>query len=218
MLLDLEAFRAVPLTREPFNYTVVTNAVPPAAASAIRADFPEIEDSGLLPVEATHPGPAFRQFIEDLKSEAVARAFSEKFGVDLVGRSQMITVRGRCARRDGRIHTDSNAKLVTVLFYFNESWEAGGGRLRLLRSGTDLNDMIAEVPPDGGTMIAFRRSDNSWHGHEPYEGVRRYVMMNWMTSDFAATREICRHRVSAVAKRASAWLKPTANRRGGAVA
>ena len=34
MLLDLEAFRAVPLTREPFNYTVVTNAVPPAAASA----------------------------------------------------------------------------------------------------------------------------------------------------------------------------------------
>ena len=78
--------------------------------------------------------------------------------------------------------------------------------------------MIAEVPPDGGTMIAFRRSDNSWHGHEPYEGVRRYVMMNWMTSDFAATREICRHRVSAVAKRASAWLKPTANRRGGAVA
>ena len=73
-----------------------------------------------------------------------------------------------------------------MLIYFNDPWEAQGGRLRLLRSPTDLNDMIGEVPPDAGTMIAFRRSDNSFHGHEPYEGVRRYVMINWMTSDFAA--------------------------------
>ena len=102
----------------------------------------------------------------------------------------MITVRGRCAAKDGRIHTDSETKLVTVLIYFNEPWEAKGGRLRLLRSPTDLNDMIGEVPPEAGTMIAFRRSDKSYHGHEPYEGVRRYVMINWMTSDFAAHARI----------------------------
>ena len=104
----------------------------------------------------------FRRLIDELKSEQTARAFSEKFGVNLVGRPQMITVRGRCAAKDGRIHTDTPTKLITVLIYFNEHWEANGGRLRLLRSPTDLDDMIGEVPPDLGTMIAFRRSDRSY--------------------------------------------------------
>jgi hypothetical protein len=120
----------------------------------------------------------------------------------------MITVRGRCAAKDGRIHTDTPTKLITVLIYFNDQWEASGGRLRLLRSPTDLDDVIGEVPPDLGTMIAFRRSDKSFHGHEPYEGVRRYVMINWMTNDFAAKRELLRHRVSARAKQALKLLKP----------
>ena len=113
----------------------------------------------------------------------------------------MITVRGRCQERDGRIHTDSECKLVTALRYFNETWEAAGGRLRRLRKPDDLQDMIAEVPPDSGTLIAFRRSDKSFHGHEPFVGVRRYVMINWMASSFAARRELLRHKISAVAKR-----------------
>ena len=209
-LIDLEAFRAAPLTRDPFTFTIVRQAIRPADAADIRADFPAIADSGLLPVEATTPGTRFSQLIEELQSDEVARAFSEKFDVDLTGRAQMITVRGRCSLRDGRIHTDTESKLITVLIYFNEPWEAKGGRLRLLRSPTDLNDMIGEVPPDAGTMIAFRRSDRSYHGHEPFEGVRRYVMINWMTSGFAAQRELFRHRLSARVKQAASLLKPAA--------
>ena len=76
--------------------------------------------------------------------------------------------------------------------------------------------MIGEVPPDSGTMIAFRRSDCSYHGHEPFEGVRRYVMINWMTSDFAAQRELFRHRLSAKVKQAAACLKPRPKKVGGA--
>jgi len=215
-LTDLEAFRAAPLTRDPFTFTIVRQAIRPADAAEIRADFPAIADSGLLPVEATRPGPRFSQLISELQSEQVARAFSEKFGVDLVGRAQMITVRGRCSARDGRIHTDTETKLITVLIYFNEAWEAKGGRLRLLRSPTDLNDMIGEVAPDAGTLIAFRRSDRSYHGHEPFEGVRRYVMVNWMTSGFAAQRELFRHRLSARVKRAAWLLRPAARQARGA--
>jgi hypothetical protein len=163
-LLDLEALRQAPLVREPFNFTVVKDAIRPVDAAAIRDDFPDIRDSGLLPVEATRYGPKFGRLIDELKSEQAARAFSEKFGVNLVSRPQMITVRGRCALRDGRIHTDTPTKLITVLIYFNDRWEARGGRLRLLRSPTDLGDMIGEAPPDSGTMIAFRRSDKSFHG------------------------------------------------------
>jgi hypothetical protein len=208
MLLNLEALRRAPLVREPFNFTVVKDLVRPADAAAVRADFPDIANCGLLPVEATRCGPWFAELIKELRSEETARAFSEKFGVNLVGRPQMITVRGRCAAKDGRIHTDSETKLITVLIYFNDPWEAKGGRLRLLRSATDLDDMIGEVPPECGTMVAFRRSDRSYHGHEPYEGVRRYVMVNWMTSDFAAQREMFRHRLSARAKQAFALFQP----------
>jgi SM-20-related protein len=200
-LLDLGAFDRATLTREPFWFTVVRDFVPSANAEAIRADFPKIAHPGLFPVEATSYGPSFGALIQELQSEAVARAFGEKFGIDLVGCPTMVTVRGRCQERDGRIHTDSTAKLVTALLYFNEPWEAHGGRLRLLRRADDLNDIIAEVPPDSGTLIAFRRSDCSFHGHEPFVGVRRYVMINWMATTFAAKRELLRHRISAGAKR-----------------
>ncbi len=206
--INLQALARAPLTREPFNFTVVPDLIAPSSAAAIRADFPAIADSGLLPVEATRPGPKFREFLDEIEGPEFARALGDKFGVDLAHRARMITVRGRCAAKDGRIHTDSRAKFVTVLIYFNDPWEAQGGRLRLLRSATDLSDTIAEVPPEAGTMIAFRRADNSFHGHEPYEGVRRYVMINWMTSDLAAARELMRHRLSAKVKQAASWLGP----------
>jgi len=201
MLLDLDSLANAPLARDPFLYTVVPNFIRPADATGIREDFPAIADPGLLPVEATAYGNRFGALIRELQSQAVARAFSEKFDIDLAGRPTMITVRGRCQAKDGRIHPDSEAKLVTALLYFNETWENQGGRLRLLRSATDLNDVIAEVPPDSGTLVAFKRSDCSYHGHEPYVGVRRYVMINWMASGFAAQRELMRHRLSAQVKR-----------------
>ena len=199
--LDLEAFRAEALTTEPFKYLVVKNFVHPEVAEEIVKDFPEIAYPGLLPVEATQFGPKFRALIEELTSPEVAKAFGEKFGVDLSDKPTMVTLRGRCQEKDGRIHTDSEAKLVTALLYFNEDWEAGGGRLRLLRGPEDLNDVIAEVPPNMGTLVAFKRSDKSFHGHEPYVGVRRYVMINWMANSFAAQREIMRHKISAQAKK-----------------
>lgn len=200
-LLDLDAFRAVPLATEPFKHLIVTDFLRPETAQSVRRDFPEIAYPGLLPVEATAPGPAFAALVKELTGPAVTAAFSEKFGVDLADRPTMVTLRGRAQEKDGRIHTDSAAKLVTALLYFNDGWEEQGGRLRLLRGPDDLSDMIAEVPPALGTLVAFKRSDNSYHGHEPFTGVRRYVMINWMTSGLSAQRELMRHKLSAQAKK-----------------
>ena len=69
-----------------------------------------------------------------------------------------------------------------------------------MRRHDDLNDFIAEISPNGGTFASFLRSDNSWHGHEPYTGERRYVMFNWMTTPAALERELSRHRFSAKVK------------------
>ena len=112
----------------------------------------------------------------------------------------MITARGRCGTRDGNIHTDAVTKIITVLIYMNPHWEEAGGCLRLLRSPTDIEDVLAEVPPVEGTLIAFRRSDNSYHGHKPFIGPRRVIQFNWVTDRGTVGREILRHR-------ASSWVK-----------
>jgi len=203
---DLAAFAATPLVAAPFDCLVVENFLDRAGLEAARADFPEITRAGLFPLSVLGYGPAFAALVDEIRSPAVTRAFSEKFGLDLSGHPIMITVRGRCREKDGRIHTDTETKVVTALLYLNEAWDRSAGRLRLLRGPDDLEDKIAEVPPNGGTLIAFRRADNSYHGHARYAGVRRYVMFNWMTSQAALTRELARHRLSARIKRRVPFL------------
>jgi hypothetical protein len=200
-LVDLAAFEAAPLTTSPFEYLIVRRFLLPGTDGALMRNFPDIDHAGLLPVEATRPGPLFHSLIEEMTGPAMTDAVSRKFGVDLTDHPTMVTVRGMCQERDGRIHTDSDTKVITALLYFNAEWEAEGGRLRLLRSATDLEDVIAEVPPLLGTLLIFRRSENSFHGHEPFIGIRRALMVNWMTNTFAAQRELMRHRLSAQAKK-----------------
>ena len=200
-LLDLDALARATLHRDPFDHLVVRDFIGEADLGAVLRDFPRIDDAGLLPVAATAYGPAFARLIAEIESAALSRAFSEKFGLALSPRQMMTTVRGQCDERDGRIHADSRSKLVTALLYLNEPWAAQGGRLRLLRGAEDIEDAVAEVPPDGGTLVAFRRTDRSFHGHTPYRGARRYVMFNWMADRAAARREILRHRLSAAMKR-----------------
>ena len=89
-------------------------------------------------------------------------------------------MRARARARDGQIHLDSKSKLVTVLIYMNGKWEADGGRLRLLNSPDNLDDMAMEVPPARGTLLAFLNTGNAWHGHKPFEGERRVIQLNWV--------------------------------------
>jgi SM-20-related protein len=166
--LRLEAFRATPLVKEPFEHLIVSGFIDPAALAAINADYPKISSSGSFPVDQVSFGPTFQTLLDELESDRFRDAFEQKFGIDLSGRPTVTTVRGRCDLSDGKIHTDSTSKIITVLIYMNETWDQPGGRLRLLRSATELNDIIVEVPPVAGTMLAFKRSHNSWHGHESF--------------------------------------------------
>lgn len=71
-------------------------------------------------------------------------------------------------------------KIVTALIYFNETWPHTGGRLRLLRGKRDVHDYAAEVEPAAGNLIAFRRSETSYHGFLPYAGERRSLQLYWV--------------------------------------
>ena len=199
--VDLEAFRAVPLTREPFQYLVVPGVVRPAARAKINLDYPRIAESGSFPAAQLSYGQAFREFLHELESDEFREAFEEKFDLDLAARPTTVTVRGQCSPKDGRIHTDTESKIITVLIYMNSGWEHSGGRLRLLRSATDLDDMILEIPPAEGTLLAFKRANNSWHGHKPFSGERRVIQFNWVTSERDRRVAMLRHQVSAPFKR-----------------
>jgi len=199
--MDLDAFRATPLTRTPFEFLMVPNFLNAEACTQINRDYPRIGESGSFPVAQLAFGPAFQQFLDELASDEFRAAFAEKFDADLTGRPHTITVRGRCSPRDGRIHTDTKSKILTILIYMNPAWEHAGGRLRLLKSDAGLDDPIMEVPPAAGTLLAFKRSENSWHGHMPFEGERRVIQFNWVTSEGDRRIAMLRHHLSAAVKR-----------------
>jgi hypothetical protein len=199
--LDMAVLQAAAVERAPFPYFIVPRFVRAEALDAIRADFPAIRHPGSFPLSTLEYGPAFAAFMDELQGAAMARAVGEKLGMDLTASPTMVTVRGRSRAADGKIHTDSRTKLVTVLIYMNDSWESPKGRLRLVRSETNLNDVIAEVPPEQGTLLVFRNDPNAWHGFEPFAGPRRVIQLNWVTDESVVRREQARHRLSAFFKR-----------------
>lgn len=199
-MLDLDALARTPLATEPFDHVYLPRFVAAAELPAIHRDFPRVTQAGSFPVDGLDAGPAFERLVAELRSPALHQAVCRTFGMDLDPQALMVTVRGLIGSRDGNIHTDSETKLVTMLVYLNLGWDHAGGRLRLLRSATDLEDYALEIPPVDGNMIMFRRSDRSYHGHHLAHEPRFLVQVNWMTSVEARDRELRRHG-------RSAWLK-----------
>src|SRR5687768_13171313 len=199
-VLDFARLRASPLHRLPFEYCIVPEFVSSGAMARLVHDFPAIRFGGSFPLASLRFGPAFRELSEELNSPRMRAAIEEKFQIDLGQRPTTLTVRGRTRWKDGCIHLDSKSKLVTVLLYLNQTWSAPGGRLRLLNSPSDLNDYAAEVTPERGTLVAFRCTDNAWHGHAPFAGERRSLQLNWVADQDAADACVRRHRLAAFFK------------------
>jgi SM-20-related protein len=179
-VFDYDAFEATPLRTDPYEHVVVPGFVRRELLGAIARDFPEIADHGSHPVETLSAGPAFEAFWKEVQSDEFRARFARKFGVDLTGHPLMATAREYIDPVDGAIHTDSKTKVITILFYFNPEWPHEGGRLRVLRSATDLEDYADEIAPLDGLMLAFRRSAKSFHGHKPHDGHRRMVQIHWV--------------------------------------
>ncbi len=200
-LIDMTAIMSCPVTREPFDFFAVENVLLPGALDAIRHDFPLIEKPGIYPVSNVQGGPTFAALVEAIRKPEFSKLIGDKFGIDLQGLPMMITVRGMAQQKDGRIHCDSKDKVVTCLLYLNEKWDQAGGRLRMLANANDIENFAAEIPAHGGSFAAFRVTPQSWHGHKPYVGERRYLMFNWLRSDDALRSHELRHKFSSYVKK-----------------
>jgi SM-20-related protein len=179
-ILNLAAVDRAELQRDPFDYLVVNDAIAPEVLDALNRDYPQIDKPANYAPEDLRYGPQFARLLEELDSSEFERHVADKFGVNLAGSRKTITVRRYSEPSDGHIHTDHWSKIITLLVYFNTSWEQDGGRLRMLRCGDNIEDYSAEVAPLGGTVLAFRRSDTSWHGYKRFDGERRMIQMSWV--------------------------------------
>ena len=205
-ILDLDKLRAQPLARDPFPFVVASGMLKPGAIKKLSHDFPAIGDGGVYPVDILPLGPSMRRLVEELSGPEFRKAVEEKFGLDLKGRPPMVTLRGRSREKDGRIHRDSDDKVVSLLLYLNEDWPHQVGNLRMLRSPDDLESTVAEIPSRAGTLVIFEVKPNGWHGHHRFVGERRVLMLNYMTGDESLARELKRHRFSARVKRLKKWV------------
>ena len=205
---DFGAFDRTPLQRDPFDFIVVPDFIKADVFASVVADYPEVPGPGSHPPAELDIRGRFAGLMEELLGAQFRSAVEAKFAIDLTDRPTMYTVRGFVREKDGSVHTDSTTKIVTVLLYMNERWQEDAGRLRLLRGPDNLDDYVAEVPPYGGTLLVFKRSDNSWHGHKPISGPRRAIQLNWVTSQEVVDSEQRRHQFSTRFKKLKSLFTP----------
>lgn len=188
--INLSAVREAQQSREPYDFLLASKFLRDEAIDEIRQDFPEIKKPGYLTVDEVELHGRFKQLIEELEGPELTEELSRKFGLDLHQYPRLTTIMRRSQPKYGAIHTDGPSKIMTMLVYMNDEWQQDeGGRLRVLYDGKNFEPYKLEVPPTLGTMFAFLRSDNSWHGHLPFSGERRVVQVAWVKSQADVDRK-----------------------------
>ena len=201
--LDLGRLRTANVVSSPFEHVIVQGFLSRETIDQINETFPPIPSSGSYSIDNLTRDTVIKEVIDELDSRECEEIIEHKFNINLLGHAKMYSLRGYTRAKDGKIHTDSKDKIITVLLYLNRTWPHAAGRLRLLRNGQNLDDYAVEIPPDNGTLLVFRRSRNSWHGHLPFTGQRRALQMNWMVNERRVAWHAFRHWVSAPIKRFS---------------
>jgi len=199
-ILNLDAIRASETHHRPYSYMMGKGAVNASAIPAIRESFPDIKQTGFHPLEQMKVEGAFADLIAEIATPEFTAAVSDTLGVDLRPYPQLITIRKVSAAHEGRIHCDSESKIATILIYMNEGWLSPDGRFRVLNTDRDFTDYVAEVSPEMGSIIAFKREEHSWHGHTPFVGERRVVQIAWVRSQADIERKKKRHGMSSFFK------------------
>ena len=198
-LLDLTALKNATVNQQPFPYFVIKQSLIVDKVDSLMRDFPIIEEGGSFTLDDLESGPQFDALIAELNGSEFRQQISEKLTLDLSVLPMIVTLRGYSRGKDGRVHTDSKSKIATILIYFNEEWTAEGGKLRILNSD-NMEDSVAEVVPNAGTMLGFRVTDDCWHGHPPYEGSRRSIQINFVADEAAVKKHHNRHGFTAKLK------------------
>jgi SM-20-related protein len=196
-ILDISSVQRARYSQEPYDFLSADHFINAEAISDLQRDFPNITKPGYLTVDEVDLRGRFKALINELEGPELTEALSQRFGQDLHQFPRLTTIMKRSQPKYGNIHTDGPSKVMTLLVYMNDEWQRDeGGRLRVLYNGKDFEPFALEVPPTMGSMFAFLRSDNSWHGHLPFSGERRVVQVAWVKSQADLDRKKKNNKVS----------------------
>jgi hypothetical protein len=190
--------------REPFSFMIAHGQLPGEASGELETDFPHYGEAGFFPWDPADCGPSVNAVIENLTTPEIASAIGSRLGIENLGSyPTLVTLCRHLNKRHGTIHTDSTSKIATALLYLNAQWpDNSGGCLRFLERVDDIDSLIVpELKPLYGEFAVFRRAENSFHGHLPYEGERRVIQVAWLVSEEAKRRKTRRGRFSRAFKK-----------------
>ena len=199
-LLDKNQLNLAKVDNNFFPYFHVENALSHFLNSSdLVKDFPDIDSGGSFPSDNLKEGD-IKKLVEELEGDEFKAILENKLGVDLKDAEVITTLRGFSRFKDGKIHTDSQSKIVTVLLYLNKNWDNEKGNLRLLKKNNDLDNYIQEISSEYGNLVAFKVTDNCWHGFMPFEGKRLSIQLNYIYPKSLNIHKI-RHKLSASFKK-----------------
>lgn len=199
-LLDKNQLNLAKVDNNFFPYFHVENALSHFLNSSdLVKDFPDIDSGGSFPSDNLKEGE-LKKLVEELEGDEFKAILENKLGVDLKDAEVITTLRGFSRFKDGKIHTDSQSKIVTVLLYLNKNWDNEIGNLRLLKKNNDLDNYIQEISSEYGNLVAFKVTDNCWHGFMPFEGKRLSIQLNYIYPKSLNMHKI-RHKLSALFKK-----------------
>ncbi|NII10421.1 2OG-Fe(II) oxygenase [Oleiagrimonas sp. C23AA] len=184
---------------EPFPFMVAHGQLPDEARGELDRDFPGYREAGFFPYDPADCGPSVNALVEQLTQPAFASAIGRHLGIDNLGSyPTLVTICRWLNKRHGTIHTDSKSKVATALLYLNAQWpDTSNGCLRFLERIDNIDAMLApQVQPLYGEFAVFKRADNSFHGHLPFEGERRVIQVAWLVSEEAKARKTKRGKFS----------------------
>ena len=168
----------------------------------ITKDFPSINKGGSFPSDSVSYGKSIQSLIDSLEGDQMRDILENKFQVDLKDKPVVSTFRGYSRMKDGKIHSDSKTKIITVLLYLNENWDESIGLLRMLKEKDNIDNYIIEIPASMGSMVAFKVTNNCWHGFIPFEGKRCSIQLNYLYTE-ALSQHNFRHKLSSFYKKLS---------------
>ncbi len=199
-LLDKNQLNLAKVDNNFFPYFHVENALSNFLDSSdLVKDFPDIDSGGSFPSDNLKEGD-IKKLVEELEGDEFKAILENKLGVNLKDTEVITTLRGFSRFKDGKIHTDSQSKIVTVLLYLNKDWDNEIGNLRLLKKNNDLDNYIQEISSEYGNLVAFKVTDNCWHGFVPFEGKRLSIQLNYIYPKSLNIHKI-RHKLSASFKK-----------------
>ncbi len=188
---------------EPFRFWLLKDPLPDAVGrtvvelpidpAPIEGTLGRRETNNASRVHASQKNQQTHAVFQDLatafQDDAVIEAIEDTCEVDLTGTYLRIEYCQDTAGFWLEPHTDIGVKAFTMLIYLSEGEESGNW-------GTDVlypdGSKAARAPCGFNVGMIFIPGEDTWHSYEerPINGVRRSLMINFVTNEWRARQEL----------------------------